>query len=261
MTAEILPAISPLMVLLPLAGGVLGLIFGSFLAALVMRWPEGRSVMSGRSCCDGCGRTLRAVELVPVVSALVSRGRCRECGARIDPLHMGMELGCAGIAMAAVMAAPLPQALGWMLLGWGLLTLAVLDARHYWLPDALTLPLVFLGLTIGPWVTGVSPGDAAIGAAAGYGALLAVALSYRALRRRDGLGLGDAKLLGALGAWFGWQALPFILLASSVLALIWVALRALTGGVVDRTTRIAFGTFLCVAAIPAGMMARSLLVT
>ncbi|MGE4432073.1 MAG: A24 family peptidase [Sphingobium sp.] len=248
----------PLPLLIPLAA-VLGLIFGSFLAALAMRWPEGRSILSGRSCCDGCGRTLRAIELVPVVSALASRGRCRGCGARIDPLHMGMELGCAIIAMAAVLAAPLPQALGWMLLGWGLLTLAVLDARHYWLPDALTLPLIFLGLTIGPWVTGVSLRDAVIGAAVGYGALLAIALTYRALRGRDGLGLGDAKLLGALGAWFGWQALPFILLASSVLALIWVALRAVTGGQIDRTTRIAFGAFLCAAAIPAGIMARGLL--
>lgn len=244
---------------LMLGAGVLGLIFGSFLAALAMRWPEGRSVLAGRSCCDGCGRTLRAVELVPVLSALVSRGRCRECGARIDPLHMGMELGCAFIAMAAIWLFPLPQALGWMLLGWGLLTLGVLDARHYWLPDALTLPLAFLGLTIGPWVTGVMLGDAVIGAAAGYGALLAIALSYRALRGREGLGLGDAKLLGALGAWFGWQALPFILLASSVLALVWVALRAVAGGTVDRTTRIAFGTFLCAVAIPAAITARALL--
>ncbi|OYW84345.1 MAG: hypothetical protein B7Z20_11005 [Sphingobium sp. 32-64-5] len=91
-----------------LGAGVLGLIFGSFLAALAMRWPEGRSVLAGRSCCDGCGRTLRAVELVPVLSALVSRGRCRECGARIDPLHMGMELGCAFIAMESAVTFSLP---------------------------------------------------------------------------------------------------------------------------------------------------------
>lgn len=242
-----------------LGGGVLGLIFGSFLAALVMRWPERRSVLSGRSCCDQCGRTLRAADLVPVLSALASRGRCRGCGGRIDPVHMRMELGCAAIGAGAMLAAPLPQALGWMLLGWGLLVLAVLDARHYWLPDALTLPLAFLGLAIGPWITGAGLKEALIGAALGYGVLLALSLGYRAARGRDGLGLGDAKLLGALGAWFGWQALPFILLASSLLALAWVTLRALTGDAIDRTTRIAFGTFLCIAAIPAGVAARSLL--
>ncbi|WP_188073210.1 prepilin peptidase [Sphingobium jiangsuense] len=242
-----------------LGGGVLGLIFGSFLAALVMRWPEGRSVLSGRSCCDHCGRTLHAADLVPVLSHLASRGRCRGCGGRIDPVHMRMELGCAAIGVGAMLAAPVPQALGWMVLGWGLLALAVLDARHYWLPDALTLPLALLGFAVAPWITGVGLKEALVGAALGYGVLLALSLGYRAARGRDGLGLGDAKLLGALGAWFGWQALPFILLASSLLALAWVLLRALSGYAIDRTTRIAFGTFLCIAAIPAGVAARGLL--
>jgi len=243
---------------LPLAmGGGLGLIFGSFLAALAMRWPEGRSVLSGRSHCDGCERPLRASELVPVVSALASRGRCRRCGVAIDPLHMGMELGCAAIGMAAVLAAgPSLAALGWMALGWTLLTLAVLDARHYWLPDALTLPLLALGLIVAPAVTGVTVRDAVIGAGVGYGTLYLLALSYRALRGRDGLGLGDTKLLAALGGWFGWQALPCLLLMASMLALIWVAARAMTGAAVDRTTRIAFGLFLCVAAVPAAIFAQ-----
>jgi len=246
--------------LLILAAFLLGLIFGSFFAALVTRWPEGRSVLRGRSACDGCGRTLRAAELIPIVSALASRGRCRTCGAKIDPLHWRMELGCGLIGAAAALAVPLPWTLGWMTLGWLLLTLAVLDARHYWLPDALTLPLAFLGLTIGPWVTGVRWEDALIGAAAGYGALLAVALGYRALRGREGLGLGDAKLLGALGAWFGWTALPFILLTASSLALLWTAYQALCGATIGRTTRIAFGSFLCIAAIPAGLAARALFI-
>lgn len=242
------------------AASLLGLIFGSFLAALVIRWPEGRSVLSGRSHCDGCGRTLRAAELIPLLSALASRGRCRSCGTRIDPLHWRMEMGCAAIGAAAAILVPLPWAGGWMALGWILLALAILDARHHWLPDALTLPLAFLGLTIGPWVTGVTWPDALIGAAAGYGALLAVALGYRALRGREGLGLGDAKLLGALGAWFGWQALPFILLASSLTALLWVGALALGGAEIGRSTRIAFGTFLCIAAVPAGVAARALLI-
>ncbi len=240
------------------AGFLLGLIFGSFLAALVLRWPEGQSVLVGRSQCDRCGRVLRAAELVPLLSALLSRGRCRSCGARIDPVHWRMELGCGAIGACAATFAPLPGALGWMALGWILLALAVLDARHYWLPDALTLPLAFLGLTIGPWVTGVRLEDGLIGAAAGYGALLLVALGYKALRGREGLGLGDAKLLGALGAWFGWQALPFILLGASSLALLWVAGRALVGDPIRRSTRIALGTFLSIAAIPAGMAARML---
>lgn len=237
-------------------GFLLGLVAGSFLGALITRWPRGESVLAGRSRCDACGRTLRAVDLVPLLSAWLSRGRCRRCGARIDPAHGAMELGCGAIgaaAMALTPLPPLPVALGWMLLGWLLLALALLDARHYWLPDALTLPLAFLGLSIGPWVTGVSLGDAAIGAAAGYGALLLVALGYRAARGREGLGLGDAKLLGALGAWFGWQALPFILLLASLAGLLWVVAGLLRGKSVDGGARVAFGTFLCLAALPGGM--------
>ncbi|HEX7741293.1 MAG TPA: prepilin peptidase, partial [Sphingobium sp.] len=203
-------------------GGVAGAIAGSFLATLILRWPQGRSVARGRSACDGCGRVLGAIDLVPMVSALAQRGRCRSCGAGIDPLHGRIEVGCAIIGALAWGFAPGLAGLGWALLGWLLLTLAVLDWRHLWLPDALTLPLAFLGLTLGLWVTGPLLMDRVIGAAAGYLALLAVAVSYRTVRGRDGLGLGDAKLMGALGAWFGWQALPFILLMAASLGLIGV---------------------------------------
>ncbi|MDI1295076.1 MAG: prepilin peptidase, partial [bacterium] len=194
-----------------LLGGMAGAIAGSFFATLILRWPQGRGLVRGRSACDGCGRVLGVIDLVPMLSALIQRGRCRTCGARIDPLHGRIEAGCAIIGGLALGAMPGAGGIGWALLGWLLLTLAVLDWRHFWLPDALTMPLAFLGLTIGIWATDVTLPDRIIGAGAGYLALLAVSLGYRAVRGREGLGLGDAKLLGALGAWFGWQALPFIL--------------------------------------------------
>lgn len=230
-------------------GFMLGIVAGSFLAALILRWPVGRSILQGRSACDACGRTLRPRELVPIFSALFLRGKCRGCHGAIDPLHWQIELACGAIGVASAMLVPLPHALGWMLAGWMLLTLAVLDARHFWLPDALTLALAFLGLTIGPWLTGVAQMDSIIGAAAGYGALMAVALLYRALRGREGLGLGDAKLLGALGAWMGWQALPMLVFLASALALVWVAAQALLRRLrPDAATMLPLGTFLCIAA-------------
>ena len=230
-----------------LVGGVAGAIIGSFLATLILRWPQGRGVARGRSACDGCGRVLGARDLVPLLSALVQRGRCRTCGAAIDPLHGRVEAGCALIGALAIGGMPGPGGIGWAVLGWMLLTLAVLDWRHFWLPDALTLPLAFLGLTLGMWATDVVLIDRIIGAAVGYGALLAIALAYRALRGRDGLGLGDAKLLGALGAWFGWQALPFILLIAAVTGLL---VMVVTGRARDRTARVPLGTFLALAALP-----------
>lgn len=231
-------------------GGVGGAIAGSFLATLILRWPQGRGVARGRSACDGCGRVLGAIDLIPMVSALAQRGRCRSCGARIDPLHGRVEAGCSIIGALAWGGAPGLAGLGWALLGWLLLTLAVLDWRHLWLPDALTLPLAFLGLTLGLWTTDPVLMDRIIGAAAGYGALLAVAVGYRAARGRDGLGLGDAKLMGALGAWFGWQALPIILLMAASLGLVAVLASIAAGRAVDRTTRVPLGACLALAALP-----------
>lgn len=236
--------IQPVMALI---GGGAGAILGSFLATLILRWPQGRGVARGRSACDGCGRVLGARDLIPLFSALVQRGRCRTCGAAIDPLHSRVEAGCALIGALAIGGMPDLGGIGWAVLGWMLLTLAVLDWRHFWLPDALTLPLAFLGLTLGMWATDVVLIDRIIGAAVGYGALLAIALGYRALRGRDGLGLGDAKLLGALGAWFGWQALPFILLIAAVAGLL---VMLVTGRVRDRMARVPLGTFLALAAVP-----------
>ncbi|MET0239397.1 MAG: A24 family peptidase [Sphingobium sp.] len=234
-----------------LIGAVLGLIIGSFLGALVLRWPEGRSVLRGRSQCDACGVTLGVRDLVPVLSAVALRLRCRACGVRIDPAHLLMEIGGAAIgATAFALSAGPVAAAGACLLGWILLALAVLDARHFWLPDALTLPLAFFGLTIGPFATQAALPDRWIGAAAGYGVLLAVALGYRALRGREGLGLGDAKLLGAIGAWTGWQALPFVLLIGSVAGLGWAAAMAARGRAVRGDMRLPLGTLLCLAVGP-----------
>ena len=239
-----------------LIGGLAGAILGSFLATLILRWPQGRSVMRGRSACDGCRRTLGARDLIPLVSAMMQRGRCRSCGAAIDPLHGRVEAGCAVIGALALGAMPNLGGIGWAVFGWLLLTLAVLDWRHFWLPDALTLPLAFLGFTIGLWATDVALVDRAIGAAAGYGALLAIALGYRAVRGRDGLGLGDAKLLGALGAWMGWQALPFILLIASVTGLL---VMLVTGRAKEAGARVPLGTFLALAAVPAWIIVQRIM--
>lgn len=242
-----------------IAGGAAGAVAGSFLATLILRWPQGRGVARGRSACDGCRRVLAPLDLIPILSALVQRGRCRTCGARIDPLHGRVEAGCAVIGALALGTMPGIGGMGWALLGWLLLTLAILDWRHFWLPDALTLPLAFLGLTIGLWATEVALADRLIGAAAGYLALLLVSVAYRRARGRDGLGLGDAKLLGAIGAWFGWQALPFILLLAALGGLAGAGVMALAGRPVTGATRLPLGPFLALAAIPGAMLAALLL--
>lgn len=237
-----------------LMGCGLGLIAGSFLAAIVMRWPRGESVVRGRSACDECGRKLGVVELIPLVSALVSRGRCKGCGARIDSAHMLMELGCALIGGLGFWLIPLPAALLIVIALWMLLALAVLDARHFWLPDRLTLPLAGLGLTLGDWILPAPFWDRVIGAAVGYVGLFLLAVSYRRMRGRDGLGLGDAKLLGAIGAWLGWSLLPLVLLIASLGGLLWILAQKLRGRSMEGGTKVPLGTFLCAAVVPAALI-------
>ncbi|WP_448579873.1 prepilin peptidase [Thermaurantiacus sp.] len=202
-----------------LLGGGLGLLAGSFLATLVLRWPEGRS-LGGRSACDHCGRPIPLRDLVPILSWLRLAGRCRGCGARIGALHPGMEAVAALMGAAAFAVAP--GAGGWLgaLFGWTILALAVLDARHLWLPDRLTLPLLALGLAAGP----APLPDRALAAAIAGGGLLLVLLGYRWWRGREGLGLGDVKLGAALGSWLSPLLLPPLLLGASLLGLL-MALR------------------------------------
>ncbi|WP_136163639.1 prepilin peptidase [Sphingomonas flavalba] len=232
-----------------LAGAGAGAIAGSFAATVVLRWPRGASVARGRSHCDGCGRTLGPVELIPLAGFALRGGRCRTCRAPIDLRHPAIEAAAAGIGALALGLAPdwATGAAG-ALFGWMLLTLAVLDLDHLWLPDRLTLPLAALGLGAG--LIGIAPplADRVAGLVVGFGSLWVVAEGYRLLRGRVGLGGGDPKLFGAIGAWLGWALLPWVLLAASVGGLAAVAVMAALGKRPGRATRLPFGTLLAAAA-------------
>ncbi len=234
----------------PILGSLLGLVAGSFLATLVVRWPRGETLF-GRSRCDGCGRQLTALELVPLLSALVSRGRCRSCGAAIDRRHLLLELASALIGLLAMLASPGLMGLSGALLGWALLALMALDAEHHWLPDRITMPLLGLGLLLGAG----DFADRLLGAAIGGGALLMLALAYKLLRKRDGMGLGDVKLMAALGAWLGPLLLGPLLLAAALLGLLMALLLKLRGQPLPDGGRIPFGACLCAAAFPIWLFA------
>jgi leader peptidase (prepilin peptidase)/N-methyltransferase len=222
---------------------------GSFVATLAWRLPRGRAVVLARSACPACGATLNAVDLIPIFGWLLRRGHCRECAAPIAAAYPLTELAALAAAAWAVWTIP-P---GWQLwavcgLGWALLALALIDAGHFLLPDALTLPLLGAGIVValaGERAWPIAPGDAALGAGSGYLVLMAVGFFYRRLRGREGLGQGDAKLLAAAGAWTGWVGLPSVVLIAALAALAW----ALTDALIrrrrlDPARRVAFGVFL-----------------
>lgn len=238
----------------PIGLALLGAIVGSFLATIAIRWPEGRSAMRGRSACDGCGRTLTARDLVPLLSALAMRGRCRTCGAAIDPRHWRIEAAAALIGLAAGWVAPGPLAVGGAVFGWLLLVLAAIDAAEMWLPDELTATLAVGGVAAGLLAAPPELGERLIGGLAGFGSLWLISVGYRLLRGREGLGGGDPKLLGAIGLWLGWRMLPAVLLIAALVGLGVVALAMVRGRAVAADTALPFGTFLAIAAYPAWLV-------
>jgi len=230
--------------LLVAAGAIAGAIAGSFIATLCARWPRGEQATAGRSRCDSCNRRLGPLELIPLVSWLVTRGHCRTCGAPIPRLHLWVELTAAALAALAVAIEPnvhgAALALFWLLL----LGPAVLDAQHHWLPDPLTLVLAIVGLAAGGVATGALLLDRLIGGAAGFLSLWIIARSYRRSRGREGLGAGDPKLLGAIGLWTGGLALPAIVLIAAIGGL---AVAVVQGR--GRLDRMPFGSLLAGAAM------------
>nr|WP_295666659.1 A24 family peptidase [Sphingomonas sp.] len=235
----------------PAGLGLLGAILGSFIATLVIRWPQGRSVMAGRSHCDACDVALTPRDLVPLLSAALARGRCRACGVTIDPRHWQIELAALWIGAMAGIVVPGPIGLTGAVFGWLLLALAALDVTEFWLPDRLTSTLALAGLVSG--LAGVQPAllDRVIGGVVGFAALWMIGAGYKRVRKREGLGGGDPKLLGAIGLWLGWAMLPAVLLLAAMTGLALVGAGLVLGRKADLATRVPFGALLAIAAYPA----------
>lgn len=129
--------------------------------------------------------------------------------------------------------------------GWVLLALAAIDLRYYLLPDFLTLPLILAGLFFTWFFDARELSGHAFGAMAGYGSIIAMRQVYWRIRRREGLGLGDAKLLAASGAWVSWVGLPSVMLLGALSGLTFALAAGMRAGMISMTTRVPFGAFLC----------------
>tara|TARA_R110002051_G_scaffold41530_7_gene86148 strand:- start:38387 stop:39142 length:756 start_codon:yes stop_codon:yes gene_type:complete len=225
--------------------GLMGAIVGSFLAAVSVRLPRDESVVGGRSRCRACERPLAPWHLVPVLSWLALRGRCGWCGAAVSPRYLIIELAAAAIGVWAAL-----HGSGWLMitataiLGWQLLLIAVVDAEHLWLPDALTVPLIATGLAFNAAITGGWPWSQMVGLAAGFGSLWLLGRLYRRLRGREGLGGGDPILFAGAGAWIGWTGLPSVVLLASGIGLGLVAARLMLRRPVAAADRLPFGSLL-----------------
>jgi len=224
---------------------LLGASVGSFAGFLASRWPVSPADLWDRSRCDGCSRRLNLVDLIPVVGWLLRRGRCPRCGGRIDPVYPLLELAGGAIGLFALFGAPFVQPLYVLAVGWTLLILAAIDLKTFLLPDTGTLGLILAGLAVAMVDAQlVGPFEAAWGALLGFAALWAIGALYERLRGQTGLGLGDAKLMAAAGAWLGPWGLPQLLLIASWSGLLFALLLRLSGRKLDAKTAIPFGPFL-----------------
>lgn len=226
---------------------VLGAIWGSFVAALCSRWPIGESVAKGRSRCDQCGSQIASYDLVPVISFLLLKGKCRNCAHSIGLQPFAIELVAVLIGVTPFLLLPESQATAAAIFGWLLLPLILLDYQHFWLPDHLVLLLAIAGFLVGPMlVPDVDRVARVAGLLTGFLSLEIVRQVYKQYRQHDGMGAGDPKLFAALGIWLGWQALPIILLSGSAIGLL--SVLALHLRAKHHRTAFPFGSFLGVAA-------------
>jgi len=228
--------------------GVIGLMVGSFSNVCVHRIPRGESIVLPGSHCPQCHHAIAMYDNIPVLSWLLLRAACRHCGNpiawRYPVMEMVMGLCWAGLAMHYALQAELLVALVLFFLLWNL---TVIDLETYLLPNALTYPGIILGLGFSYWLGGFSGAQAAvIGAMAGYGIFWLVARVFLMFTGREGMGYGDFKLLAMLGAFMGWQALPFIILASSVVGTV-VGLIFIVLARRGIRSEIPFGPYLALA--------------
>jgi leader peptidase (prepilin peptidase)/N-methyltransferase len=281
--------------------GLLGLAFGSFLNVCLSRWPAGESIVAPRSHCRQCGRALAWWENIPLVSWLALRGRCRSCRAWIGLRYPLVELAVALLWISPVSTLfqgiqhiyyehfwwgpPITQIficelllveISWMFFYWLLVALAVLDAENFWLPNSLTIPGIGIGLVLSlaneqfgiqfgsrpPLLHGLLWGI--INVIAATGLILLIRWVYWLIRHREGIGLGDAKLMALLAAWLG---LPGALLAfgmgvvlGSVTAIVLLVIpSARRDSESWAMSKLPLGTFLCIGGIVSSLWGQPIL--
>jgi leader peptidase (prepilin peptidase)/N-methyltransferase len=227
-----------------------GAIVGSFLNVVILRLPlEESSIVYPASHCPKCSTPLSWYDNIPLLSYIALRGKCRHCAVSISiqyPLiELSMGLLSTGLLFKFGVSVPLA---GFFIFSAALLTIVVIDIHHQIIPDIISLPGILIGVGFSVVSHTVTWQSSLIGLLIGGGVLYAIALAYYLLRRIDGMGGGDIKLLAMIGAWLGWQSLPFVIFTSSLSGSI-IGLLAMRSQKKGGQTRIPFGPFLSIAAL------------
>jgi len=227
----------------------LGAIIGSFLNVCIVRLPKRESLIRPSSHCPHCNEPIRFYDNIPIISYIHLAGKCRHCNKRISLRYPIVE-GLTGLMTVALFMryGPSVQFLLLLLFSAALLIITFIDLDHQIIPDVVSIPGIPCGVAASLLIPTISWLDSLLGILVGGGLLLLIAVGYKWITGREGMGGGDIKLLAMMGAWLGWKAIPFILLASS---LIGILIGGGSGLVLKKglKTKIPFGPFLSISSI------------
>ena len=233
---------------------VFGSIWGSFANVCIYRLPANKNVATGRSCCPNCNKLIKWYDNIPIISFLFLKGVCRNCSKKINTQYLLVELISGfsfticyyffGISITTLL---------FFILTICFVIIFFIDLKHFIIPNELTITLMVIGIlkSIVPDLNNeIFPNfiNSVLGGVIGYMLIWLIILFYKKVRNKEGMGLGDAKLLSAIGFWFGWVSLPFILFFSSFIALVSV-LPDLIKNKKNLTSQIPFGPFIILGTV------------
>ena len=233
---------------------ILGGIWGSFANVCIHRLPKNQSVVIKRSNCPSCKKNIKWFDNLPLVSFVLLGGKCRNCKKKINIQYFIVELiSVLSFVTIYIFFGLTVTTLLLSILSIYFIIIFFIDLKHYIIPDVLTFPLMIIGFikSFDPNLnTSVFPNyiNSLCGGIFGYLIIWTIILFYKKVRNKEGMGLGDAKLLAAIGFWFGWLSIPFVLLISSLIALIYVT-PSLIKKSKNLTSQIPFGPYIILGTI------------
>jgi len=227
---------------------VLGALWGSFANVCIYRLPLNKGVVAGRSFCFQCKKKISWYDNIPIISFVILSGKCRKCKNKISPQYLLVEiLSALGFFLIYFIYGVTTTTLFLIILSVGFIIIFFIDLKHFIIPNSLTFPLMILGFlkSFDPNLNSLFPNyiNSLIGGLFGYGIIWSIIFFYKQLRKKEGMGLGDAKLLSVIGFWFGWIAIPFVIFVSSIVALLSV-IPSLIKKSKNMSSQIPFGPFL-----------------
>ena len=232
---------------------ILGALWGSFANVCILRLPQNKGVVSGRSYCPKCKKKIIWKDNIPIISYILLKGKCRKCKKPISSQYALVEMLSLisfvsiyylyGISFTTVLL---------IILALVLIIIFFIDLKHFIIPNTLTFPLMALGLikSFIPNLNEIFPNyiDSIIGGLFGYGIIWSIIFFYKQIRKKEGMGLGDAKLFAAIGFWFGWISIPFVIFLSSITALISVVPDLIKNSK-KMSTQIPFGPYIIIGTL------------